>query len=272
MKQVSPGLYIGDTSDATMIDRLVSKEIRLIVCAAKDHPCPFEGHFDYLKFPLLDDETDNVLLYVDLCFNTVSLNITSDRNVLIHCVQGVSRSVALVTAYIMRRDHLEFEEAYSVVAQSYPGANIADNFRAQLTEYGTIYSWDMSMNTQTHRLYRTRNRVSPATALVQPDDSQFQYRYLCRNCRECLFLDCHLVPSTWENYRIECMQWMSSQVDTAADGSLQCPRCGSKVGQFSWIGMMGEYDIPAFVMTKSRVDAMPLSSGFKGDPFPGTRY
>ena len=84
---------------------------------------------DYVEYPLLDNELDNVLLYVDDCFRQVSSRLGKGERVLIHCVQGVSRSVALVTAFVMRYNFSSFDQAYLTVSSRYSDANIADNFK-----------------------------------------------------------------------------------------------------------------------------------------------
>jgi len=227
---------------------------------------------DYVEYPLLDNELDNVLLYVDDCFRQVSRRLGKGERVLIHCVQGVSRSVALVTAFVMRYNFSSFDQAYATVTSRYSDANIADNFKRQLVEYGSVLMWDMSLNTQAHRLFRLKNGMrNPETSPVRAVE-EAQYRYLCRKCRVCLFLDVHVIPVPCENYRIECMEWMKMQVESCREGSLNCCGCGAKVGQFNWIGFAGLYEIPGFVITKSKVDQMPLVSSFAGTAFPKTLF
>ena len=168
----------------------------------------------------------------------------------------------------MRERRLEFGSAYRLVRERYPLANIADNFREQLHAYGTIYGWSMKANTQAHRLFRAKHRlcVDP----VVPEEASF--RFLCRKCRQCLFLDIHCVGISSDNYRVECLQWMSDQVDASNDGSLVCSRCESKIGHFNWCGLMGDYGNPGFIMTGSKLDRMPMSSAYKGDGFPKTKF
>lgn len=269
MKEVLPRIFLGDTNDAYSLEGLTRNEVRTIVNCAKDHPNPFAGHFMYVNFPLVDDETDNVLVYVDEAFQSLQA-ATEQRgeNVLVHCVNGVSRSVAIVVGYLMKLRYLPFENAYATIKEGYREANMAENFQEQLRDYGASLQWDMNLNTQTHRMYRAKHRIA-GNGNVVPGS----FRYLCRKCRESLFLDSQtLVDSTSGNLRVECMQWMAPQVDEQAQGPLACPRCGSKLGQFSWMGLLGDYGTPAFMITGSRVDKMPLESNFKGDAFPKTRF
>lgn len=233
-----------------------------------DHPCLFKKEFDYIEYPLIDDESDNVLRFADDCCTQISARLSKRECVLVHCVQGVSRSVALVTAFIMRLNASPFSLTYSAVKEQYPEANIADNFKQQLEEYGSALQWDMSLNTQAHRLFRSKYDMSrPGIAVEIP-----RLRYLCRKCRTCLFLDIHMIHVPCDNYQVECMHWMKDQVCRDSRGALNCPKCASKVGQFSWAGIGNNFDLPGFVITKSKVDEMPLNAKHAGDSFPSTLY
>lgn len=246
-------------------------EISEIDAKVLDHPAPFRGTVDYHLCPLLDDETDDVLLYLDEAAEVIQARLDARMNVLVHCVQGVSRSVAIVTGYLMKHGSLSFASAYEMVCSKYPNANIADNFRQQLTDYADKYGWNMSQNTIAHRMYRTRNRISKRFG----NDAQMaesNSRYMCRKCRQCLFLDSNCIEIEKDNIRVDCMQWMSEQVDACNDGPLTCPRCNVKIGHFNWCGMLNDYENPAFIITGSKVDKMPMSSSFKGDAFPSSRF
>jgi hypothetical protein len=191
-----------------------------------------------------------------------------ELNVLVHCVQGVSRSVAIITGYIMKQRCLDFASAYKIVCEQYPRANMADNFQEQLQSYGTIYAWNMNQNTQAHRLFRAKHRLTVDSC----DPEGASYRFLCRKCRQCLFLDIHCIGSSHENYRLEAMAWMNNQIDACTEGPLLCPGCNSKIGHFNWCGLMGEFKVPGFLITGSRVDRMPLTCSYKGDGFPKTKF
>jgi dual specificity phosphatase 12 len=234
-----------------------------------DHPAPFSSEtLSYHFCPLVDDESDDVLLHIEGACNIIDKCLMSGRNVLVHCAQGVSRSVTIITGYIMKQQCLDFTSAYDQVCSRYPVANMADNFREQLRSYGTLYGWDMNQNTQAHRLFRAKHRLKTDT--TSPEVAS--HRFLCRKCRQSLFLDIHCVGSSHENYRIEAMAWMSDQIDSCTDGPLMCPRCSTKLGNFNWCGLMGEYDFPGFLITASKVDRMPLTCSFKGDGSPKTKF
>ena len=234
-----------------------------------DHPNFFSETIDYWCCPLLDDEPDNVLQYVDATIERIVKYQSKGKNVLVHCVCGVSRSVALTTAFIMKTQSLSFDEAYEYVQSRYKMANMAWNFQEQLRRYGSEFKWDMRLNTQLHRLYRTTHRLA-IEGCQNPIDEP-ACRYICKKCRHCLFLDIHVLSAgSAENHHIECMHWMSD--NSERKGQITCPGCGAKLGHFDWAGVLGDFTAPGFIVTASKVDCMPLTSAFRGDPFPRTRY
>jgi dual specificity phosphatase 12 len=269
MRNVYLNIFLGDTHDAHSFENLTQNSIKTIVNCARNHPSVFETDFAYIYFPLVDDETDNVLLYVD----EASQRIASGHNVLVHCVHGVSRSVAIVTAYLMKKEHLGFEEAYARIKSVYPPANIAENFKEQLRLFGGLLLWNVALNTQAHRLYRARARLDMKGSMPFHDGQSPQFRYTCRKCRFSLFLDTQTVQDVKPSCsRIECMEWMMN-VDSAVKGPLNCPGCGVKIGHYSWVGVTIGCSDPAFMITDSKVDRMPIHSSFKkGEAFPKTRY
>lgn len=76
------------------------------------HPRTLVPHYRYI--PTLDqDECDISLHFEDAAdFIRDSLRHT---NVLAHCIAGVSRSVSMVIAYLIREHKLNYDEAYHLV-------------------------------------------------------------------------------------------------------------------------------------------------------------
>lgn len=272
MIEVDRGLFLGDTKDASSLQLLEANGISLVVVAAKDHPAFFPERIEYVYYPLVDDETDNVLRFIDEAFDKISQTLKAGGKVFVHCVCGVSRSVAITTGFFMKRGSVGFSEAYALLCSRYRFANMANNFQEQLEVYGTRLGWDARLNSQMHRVYRTTHRISFERPVIS-DSSSPTARFICRKCRESLFLDIHCIATVADNHRVECMQWMANQVDHEKKGPLLCPRCQTKIGHFDWAGLMlTNYAEPAFVITASKVDRMPLTSVFKGTEFPLTRF
>jgi protein-tyrosine phosphatase len=263
MQLVHAHVFVGDTTDAMSETSLSDHSIACVVCASRDHPMPFPDRIEYIYFPLLDDLTDNVLAYVDESYAFIARCVGDEQNVLVHCTQGVSRSVALTVGYIMRAEKLEFITAYNRVKTAYPRANIAENFQEQLCLYGSQFSWDMRTDSQAHRLYRARAGIMMKVETSSHPSLSASSRYLCRKCKQCLCMNIHVLEAS-ATLAIECMAWMRDIVSDKK-GDLKCPGCATKVGAFDWGG-------PQFTLTRSKIDEMPLHCRFTGEGFPKTLF
>jgi protein-tyrosine phosphatase len=55
--------------------------------------------------------------------------------VLVHCWQGVSRSVTIIIAYLMKAEHIKYKRALQLVRQTRPEADPNSHFVEQLKNY-----------------------------------------------------------------------------------------------------------------------------------------
>ncbi|XP_020595690.1 dual specificity protein phosphatase 12 [Phalaenopsis equestris] len=63
-----------------------------------------------MAVPLRDTEDENLLDYLDICLDFIDQG-RKDGAVLVHCFAGVSRSAAIITAYLMRSEQRSQEDA-----------------------------------------------------------------------------------------------------------------------------------------------------------------
>ena len=272
MKEIVPGIFLGDAVAAQNLEALHKHGIRVICSILRDFEPDKRTKTDFICkiYPLVDDGTDNLLRIIEEFNTDIELFLSKGFRILVHCAQGVSRSVALVTGYLMKKQRMAFPETYSFMRKVYTPANIADNFRDQLIDYGDLLQWNVFSNSQTHRLYRAKTRIDIKSDDLVMELSNPKLRYLCRKCRQSLFLDNQIVPQSGPNYMVECMRWMNC--DTP-EGPIMCPKCQGKIGYYNWSGSPdNSFDGPVFIITKSKVDEMPLSSKHFGDSFPLTRF
>ena len=255
-----PGLFIGDFETAQDAENF--PDVTSVLCAARG--CQDErriGRNNYMYVDLLDDGEDALLPHIDACITFIATQLSKKHaGCLVHCMHGVSRSVAICTGYIMRLEKISFAEAYEKVRASYPRANISDSFKAELEQFGCEFKWNMKLDTQPHRLYwQSRN-----SKVDSKGDAIASVKYDCRMCRHTLFHDIHVMKDVCHNscsiYPVERMAWMIEGTEEST-GKVICYNCKTKIGHYSWPGLKcpcGRWHSPAFFIQKVRVDNRSL--------------
>ncbi|KAH1069708.1 hypothetical protein GYH30_007053 [Glycine max] len=84
-----------------------------------------------MAVPLRDTEKDDLLDYLEVCIDFIDRG-RKEGSVLVHCFAGVSRSAAIITAYLMRTERLSVEDALESLRQSCEFVCPNDGFLEQL--------------------------------------------------------------------------------------------------------------------------------------------
>ncbi|MEM0353963.1 MAG: dual specificity protein phosphatase [Thermoplasmata archaeon] len=72
---------------------------------------------------------------IEIGYHFINMAHEFKKNVLVHCIAGVSRSASLVVYFFMKKYHLEFEKALDLVRQKRSIINPNDSFKFQLKGY-----------------------------------------------------------------------------------------------------------------------------------------
>ncbi|KAI7998383.1 Dual specificity protein phosphatase 12 [Camellia lanceoleosa] len=84
-----------------------------------------------MAVPLRDTENENLLDYLDVCLDFIDKS-RKEGSVLVHCFAGVSRSAAIITAYLMRTELVSKEDALESLQKSCEFVCPNDGFLEQL--------------------------------------------------------------------------------------------------------------------------------------------
>lgn len=84
-----------------------------------------------MAVPLRDMESENLLDYLEVCLDFIE-DSRKEGSVLVHCFAGVSRSAAIITAYLMKSEQLSQEDAIESLRQSCEFVCPNDGFLEQL--------------------------------------------------------------------------------------------------------------------------------------------
>ncbi|KAI9166554.1 phosphatases II [Paramyrothecium foliicola] len=144
VSEVESGLFVGDIASSLSADTLESNKITAIVSLA-DHPAPEWSSSDiralvpadrHLFVHCHDSSTQDLLARLpEICDFIESMRHNSSGSVLVHCTRGVSRSPAIVAAYLMRKHRQSADRAIAAI-ERVRRVRPSPNFLAQL------YVWD----------------------------------------------------------------------------------------------------------------------------------
>ena len=133
--QITEKIYLGNEDTAR--DKKILKELNIsnILICAEGCEIFFPDEFNY-KILYLDDAVDEDLLsWLKEGFEFID---SSKDRVYIHCVMGISRSAAVVIAYLMYKYHKSYGDAYNEVYNKRKVISPNSGFQEQLKQFETI--------------------------------------------------------------------------------------------------------------------------------------
>lgn len=137
ISEVLPSLYLCGACAIVRPETLESLEIKFVVNATvelPDTPLPDERP-EYMRVPIKDSRESNLIEYFDQVADMIEKTRQEDGKSLVHCVAGVSRSVSLVLAYLMKYADMSLKNAFQHVRSVRPQVRPNLGFFKQLIDY-----------------------------------------------------------------------------------------------------------------------------------------
>ncbi|CAJ1071383.1 dual specificity protein phosphatase 12 [Xyrichtys novacula] len=196
---VDPGLYIGTAADLNDSQALINAAITHILSVDSVDPrCLLSAQKDLcMKWvTVLDETTSDLLSHMDDCYLFIQEAVDGGGAVLVHCQAGRSRSATVVVAYLMKRHHLSFADAYLKLKNVKQDVQVNSGFEQQLCLYeDMICQVDTSSPlykqyrlTKISEKYPELRQVPTELFAVDPSNSSSrEASYRCRKCRRALF-------------------------------------------------------------------------------------
>jgi dual specificity MAP kinase phosphatase len=134
--EILPYLFIGNQRDAANKERLNKLGITHVLNVTSHLPLHFEDEgITYKRLPATDSGSQNLKQYFSEAINFIECAHKTNGKVLVHCQAGVSRSPAIVTAYLIATTCKSLTEAFTVVKDRRPIVAPNINFMGQLLEF-----------------------------------------------------------------------------------------------------------------------------------------
>ncbi|CAI5645897.1 unnamed protein product [Oreochromis niloticus] len=144
--EILPGLFLGPYSSAmkSKLPILERHNITHIVCVRQDIEANFikpnfPHMFRYLVLDIADNPVENIIRFFPMTKEFIDGCLATEGKVLVHGNAGISRSAALVIAYLMETFGMKYREAFSHVQERRFCINPNVGFVHQLQEYEAIY-------------------------------------------------------------------------------------------------------------------------------------
>ncbi|KAK1291844.1 Dual specificity protein phosphatase [Acorus calamus] len=216
-----------------------------------------------MAVPLRDMEDEDLLDYLDVCLDFIDKG-RREGSILVHCFAGVSRSAAIITAYLMKTERRSQEDALESLQESCEFVCPNDGFIEQLKmfeEMGFKVDCSSSIYKRFRNSYNRGEKMDssifaadpglPAESIsseITPKDDVHTPCYRCKKCRRVVALQENIITHT----PVE---------EGGMEGKLTCIHCKWNLGYFNWSGIQcscGSWITPAFQIHKSRVDISTL--------------
>ncbi|XP_072750243.1 serine/threonine/tyrosine-interacting protein isoform X2 [Anoplolepis gracilipes] len=159
MQEVVPGVFLGPYRAASRsnLHSLVNHGITHIICIRQSIEANFIKPnfpltFKYLVLDIADTMTENIIKHFKKVKEFIDESLSSNGRVLVHGNAGISRSAALVVAYIMETYELSQVQADIIVRQRRFCINPNEGFIMQLREYEPIYKAEKMLRNSSQNL------------------------------------------------------------------------------------------------------------------------
>lgn len=131
--EIIDGLFIGDVyaavGDYRTLEQDVLDILKIDVVISALTEDEYEDHLirstdfigrEWCRLVIEDDEAENIILHCYTAHAIISQALQKKKTVMVHCKAGMSRSAALVIAYLMLENKWHYEEAYDYVKKRRP--------------------------------------------------------------------------------------------------------------------------------------------------------
>ena len=131
---IEHNLWLGGIDDTENLEELKKNNITIIINVAEDciHEVKY-SNIEYYKFgiyaaiELSKDKLEDI-------YNII-INNETKNNVLLHCSKGISRSVLFTIYYLIKRNNMNFDDAFNYIKEKRPSIGCSELSKKILEKY-----------------------------------------------------------------------------------------------------------------------------------------
>ena len=132
MNYICDNIYLGDTQAANNETYLLENDVKAVVNCANGYTSQYNT-IRFLELNLYDSPYQNLFPKFEVAYAFIKEN--SKHNILIHCLQGKSRSPSLVVFYLMKEKGWDYDTSIGFIKEKRPNVAPIIGFIDQLKEY-----------------------------------------------------------------------------------------------------------------------------------------
>ena len=133
INHICDNVYLGDFRAADDLSLLKEKNITAIVNCAYNLPSKFKKDIIYLNLKLADEKDVEIIPALENAYNFIKED--PNRQILVHCVHGSSRSGSTVIFYLMQDKKWDYEACFNYVKERRNIIKPNEGFKKQLIDY-----------------------------------------------------------------------------------------------------------------------------------------
>jgi protein-tyrosine phosphatase len=132
--KIMNNIYLGNLSAAVSQEYIKENDINHIISAVTG-AYPIHENVTYTCLDLLDESFFEINKVFNETNNVIEEKLRNNKNILIHCICGVSRSTTILCAYFIKKYNITPNEALKMIKDKRPIVNPNPGFMKQLDKY-----------------------------------------------------------------------------------------------------------------------------------------
>lgn len=130
---ICKNLYVGKAFQLRKEN--IQKHFSTIINVTENTFLDISNDKKYYHYPMKDEDDFSIMEYVDEIYEKISSCLNEDKNCVVFCDKGSSRSVSMIVYFLCKKNNMKVNEAISYIKSLYSNVNINSGFIEQLNEF-----------------------------------------------------------------------------------------------------------------------------------------